>query len=159
MNAERSGPRSFSRPLPLAVASGSDATYGTAQGQHTRRVTEAEVLRRIFDAYNDDDVDGVVAGATDDVTYVFGPRGIRMTGRDGWRQVVAGIAAAVPGRRLEIVRLAAADGAGVVEWVIRGVSSGAVDGYPAAGEPVILEGCTVVGFRDERVCYVRDYMG
>lgn len=122
-------------------------------------MNEAEVLRRIFDAYNSDDLDGVVADATEDLTYVFGPRGIRLTGRDAWRQVVAGIAAAIPGRRLEIVHLAGADGAGVVEWIIRGVSSGAVDGYPAAGQPVTLEGCTVVGFRDERVCYVRDYMG
>jgi hypothetical protein len=36
-------------------------------------MNEAEVLRRIFVAYNDDDLDGVVADATDDVTYVFGP--------------------------------------------------------------------------------------
>ncbi len=45
-------------------------------------VSEVDVLHRLFDAYNRDDVDGVVADATDDVEYGAAKRGVRVHGRD-----------------------------------------------------------------------------
>jgi steroid delta-isomerase-like uncharacterized protein len=122
-------------------------------------MAEADVLRRAFDAYNRDDLDGVVAEAADDVQYVLGMRGISTTGRDRWREVVARIAEALPGRRAEVLRIGAGDGVGMVEWVIRGVSSGTVAGYPPAGEHVTFEGCSIVGFRNGKIAYWRDYVG
>jgi steroid delta-isomerase-like uncharacterized protein len=122
-------------------------------------MAEADALRRAFDAYNRDDVDGVVAEAADHVEYVMGARGIRVTGRDRWREVVARIAEAFPGRRAEIVRMVGGNDVGLVEWVIRGTSSGAVEGFPPAGEQVAFEGCSVVGFADGRIAYWRDYVG
>ncbi len=122
-------------------------------------MAEVDILRRAFDAYNRDDVDGVVAAAADDVEYVMAARDIHVTGRDRWREVVARIADAFPGRRAEVVRLTGGNGVGMVEWIIRGVSSGAVDGYPPSGESVAFEGCSVVGFDGNKIVYWRDYVG
>lgn len=121
-------------------------------------MSEVDVLRRLFDAYNRDDPEGVVSDATEDVEYVLGRRSMRLQGRDSWRAHVARVAAAVPGRRAHLTRVAAAEGTGLVEWVIEGVSSGSVEGYPPAGAPVRFEGCSVVGFRGSRICYWRDYV-
>lgn len=121
-------------------------------------MSEVEVLHRLFDAYNRDDVDGVVAHATDDVTYVAGGRGLRVHGREHWRAVVADVAAALPGRRARLGRIAAAEGTGLVEWVIEGTSSGSGTGLPPAGTLVRFEGCSVVEFRDLKISYWRDYM-
>lgn len=121
-------------------------------------MSEADVLRRLFEAYNRGDVDGVVAHATDDVTYVAGGRGLRVHGRDNWRAVVADIASALPGRRAQLGRIAAVDGTGLVEWVIEGTSSGSGKGLPPAGTPVRFEGCSVVEFHDSKISYWRDYV-
>jgi uncharacterized protein with von Willebrand factor type A (vWA) domain len=62
----------------------------------------ATVLARMVEAYNNDDLDGVVAEAADDVEYVLGSRGLRLVGRAAWRSVVGSVASAIPGRRLHV---------------------------------------------------------
>ena len=116
------------------------------------------VLDRMLSAYNRGDVDGVVADATDDVEYVLGSRGVRLVGRGAWRSVVLSVATAMPGRRLNVWRRLAGSDAIAIEWVVEGVSSGQVEGYPAAGERVRLEGCSVISFRNDRIVAFRDYV-
>lgn len=116
------------------------------------------VLDRMLRAYNRGDVDGVVADAADNVEYVLGSRRIRLVGREAWRSVVMSVATAMPGRRLQVSRTVVAGEAVAIEWVMEGVSSGQVAGYPAAGEPVRREGCSVIGFRDGQIVAFRDYI-
>ncbi|MBA3292360.1 MAG: nuclear transport factor 2 family protein [Geodermatophilaceae bacterium] len=104
-------------------------------------------------------MDGVVAEAADDVEYVLGSHGVRVVGREAWRSVVVSVATAIPGRRMHVSRRIVADEAAAVEWASKGwVSSGQVTGYPAAGELVRREGCSVIGFRHGLIVYFRDYV-
>lgn len=116
------------------------------------------VLDRMLSAYNIDDVDGVVADAADDVEYVLGSRSVRLVGREAWRSVVMSVATAMPGRRLQVSRRVVAGEVVAIEWVLEGVSSGQVAGYPAAGEPVRREGCSMIGFRNGLIVAFRDYV-
>ena len=50
-------------------------------GQHdNRRLTGA-----IYDAFNRNDLDAVIANATDDISVAYHPTGETFTGRDGFR--------------------------------------------------------------------------
>lgn len=121
-------------------------------------MSNSDVLAQMLESYNRDDVDGVVARADDDVEYVFGARGIRVTGPDQWRAVMAAVAAACPGRRLRVLRQVVSGDDAAFEWVLEGTSSGQMPGFPPAGERVRSEGCSVLGFRNGRIVYWRDFM-
>jgi predicted ester cyclase len=122
-------------------------------------VTEIDlVLDRLLSSYNRGDVDGVLAEAEDDVEYVLGSRGVHLVGREAWRSVVMSVVSAIPGRRMHVSRRVVSGDAAVIEWVIEGVSSGQVAGYPVAGELVRREGCSVIGFDQGHIVSFRDYV-
>ncbi len=116
------------------------------------------VLDRLVEAYNRDDVEGVVADGTADVEYVIRDLGVHLVGREQWLGLVRMIATGVPGRRMTVLRRAVDGDVGVLEWILEGTSSGQVPGFPPTGEQFRREGCSVIEFRDARIARWRDYV-
>ncbi len=110
---------------------------------------ETDLIRRYFDAFNQQDLEGVLACFSEDAV-ILGPEGGRSQGRAEIRKAYAASFKVFPDGKCVAQTLVGAEGSGAVESVFTGTKA-------KSGETVRLVGVEVLEFRNDRICAIRDY--
>ncbi len=110
---------------------------------------ETDLIESYFDAFNRQDLEGVMACFCDDAVIV-GSDGSRSEGAEAIRRAYAASFRAIPDGKCVPRTLLGADGAGSVESVFTGTKA-------KTGESVRLVGVEVLEFRGGRIHTIRDY--
>lgn len=99
-------------------------------------------VKEYFAAWDQGDIDAIVAWLTDDVVIEDVPSGHIARGAEEARAFVDGALGKAPGARYEIVTCRADADSFAVEWIM---------------QPAGLRGASVGSLRDGRICANRDY--
>lgn len=122
---------------------------------------EEAVVRGVYDAFNDRDIDKAVSVVSDDAEWTNIPTGETLRGRDGLRQFLQGWDGGFPDGRIEVSSIKAGEGFAVVEFVGRGTNSGSLQtpagDLPPTNRSVELRFCDVVEVSDGRITGGRTY--
>jgi uncharacterized protein (TIGR02246 family) len=110
---------------------------------------ETDLIRRYFDAFNRQDLEGVMSCFGDDAVIV-GADGRRSEGAAEIRKAYAASFKAIPDGKCVPRTLLGADGAGAVESVFTGIKA-------KTQEAVRMVGVEVLEFRGDRISTIRDY--
>lgn len=110
---------------------------------------ETELIERYFDAFNHQDLEGVMA-CFDAEAVIHGPDGVRSAGAAEIRAAYASSFRAIPDGKCVPRTLLGADGAGAVESVFTGTTA-------KSKKAVRLVGVEVLEFRGGRISTIRDY--
>ena len=103
------------------------------------------------------DFDGLRALYHPDYTYT-GTDGVETKGAEAGVAVAQTYTSAVPDLSFEVVtQHAAGKDTAIVEMRVRGTHKEELDGIPATGREVTLEGCNIVQVRDGKIVRERDY--
>lgn len=124
----------------------------------TPETTNTELVHQTFEAFNRNDIDGLMALYQDDVVLERIPgevfRGKRAV-RGFWMESFD----AFPEMELEVVSILDADDRVAVEWRCHGTFTGApYQGFHATGKSVNFRGCSFIRNRDGLVAEVMIYM-
>lgn len=110
---------------------------------------ESDLIERYFEAFNRQNLEGVMACFCDDAVIV-GSNGVRTEGAEAIRTAYAASFKAIPDGKCVPRALLGADGVGTVESVFTGTKA-------KTGETVQLVGVEVLEFRGGRIQTIRDY--
>lgn len=110
---------------------------------------ETELIERYFDAFNRQDLEGVMA-CFDEQAVIHGPDGGRSAGAAEIRAAYAASFKAIPDGKCVPRTLLGADGSGAVESVFTGTTA-------KTKKTVRLVGVEVLEFRGGRISMIRDY--
>jgi steroid delta-isomerase-like uncharacterized protein len=98
------------------------------------------------------------AFTTDGVRHEFALPGAHLEGREAIARHTQGYIDAAPDCVLEIRGMSTgSNGEVTVEWTLRGTHTGDLPGYPARGEPVVLDGVSVCRMEGELISEERVY--
>ncbi|MGH2674709.1 MAG: ester cyclase [Actinomycetota bacterium] len=121
----------------------------------------AALARKIYDLWNDRDLDTALDLATDDVDIRLMAFGQTLTGRDGFRQFMERFATAFPDMKKEVTNEIASEDQVVMEFRLRGTHDGLLrtptGEIPPTGKAVDLRVIEVLGIRDGKVAVLRNY--
>jgi uncharacterized protein len=116
-------------------------------------VRQIEMLCEAFQAMNRGDLDAVMSGWSDDITFVF-PGSTRLgrtySGREEVERCLWTLQQLMPDMEIEVIDTFDGNDVVAVEWIKR---STAPDGTPFENR-----GVTIAEFRDEKVIAMRDYL-
>ena len=108
---------------------------------------EIPQLEGFLDAFNDHDVDAIMAFFSDDCVLDMprgpGPGGRRLVGKEQVREGIQSRLDGIPDVHYGDDRHFACGDRGVSEWTIRGTQ--------ATGEPIEVRGCDLFEFRDGKI--------
>ncbi len=110
---------------------------------------ETDLIRQYFDAFNRQDLEGVMACFNDDAV-IFGSDGKRREGAAEIRQSYAASFKAIPDGKCVPRTLLGEDGSGAVESVFTGTRA-------KTQETVRMVGVEVLEFGGDRISALRDY--
>lgn len=120
-------------------------------------MTPEEIVRELYDAFNQRDFEGVAAAFAESCEYESIATGsVMRTGSDvadGLRQW----AAAFPDGFVEMTNVIATGRWVVVEWQAQGTQTGPLRGEPPTGRRFERLGCAVAEVEDEKIVRYRDY--
>jgi steroid delta-isomerase-like uncharacterized protein len=120
-------------------------------------VTPEEVVRELYDAFNERDFDRVSAVFGDPCEYeTIASDTVKRSGDE----VAAGLrawATAFPDGVVRMTNVIAAGPWVVVEWHARGTQTGPLRGEPPSGRRFERRGCAVAEVNEERIVRYRDY--
>jgi steroid delta-isomerase-like uncharacterized protein len=123
--------------------------------------TNEQLVRNLYQAYNDRDFDYGPSQSHSDIEIRVVPLGTTLQGKDGLRQYLQDWAAAFPDSRVEVVNVVAGENAVVVEFVGRGTHGGPLQSpageIPATGRRVEIPFCDVHELRDGKIARQRTY--
>jgi steroid delta-isomerase-like uncharacterized protein len=125
-------------------------------------VDENVVLaRRIYELWNDRDIDAALDMATNDVDITLMAFPQKLTGRDGFRQFMQRFATAFSDMKKEVTNHVASEEQVVCEFKLRGTHDGPLQTptgeVPPTGKTVDLSVIEVMGFRGGKVSVIRNY--
>jgi steroid delta-isomerase-like uncharacterized protein len=113
------------------------------------------LARRYFAGWDDHDADAIAA--------TFAPGGsysdptVRDLDGPATGAYAAGVAAAFPDLRFEIVSLAATSGHVAVEWIMRGTNTGSYAGRPPTGREIELPGADFIRVSEAGIVAIEGY--
>ena len=119
------------------------------------------LVRKVYDLWNDRDLDGALDLATDDVEIKLVALGQTLTGRDGFRRFMERFARASSDMKKDITNQVASAEQVVSEFTLIGTHDGPLrttSGKIApTGKAIELEVVEVIGIRDGKVATIRNY--
>jgi len=113
-------------------------------------------VRRAIEAFNDHDLDGVMAEFAEDATFNDPLLDEPAVGEEV-RAYTADVLQGFPDVRLEIERVFETDGAYALEGTYVGTHDGPMEGIPPTGNDVAVPTMTVIDASDEGITAWRDY--
>ena len=119
-------------------------------------MTDLDIAKKYFDAWNTHDADAIVKTFADNGTYCDPTTG-EISG-----EAISAIAKRLwdvfPDLSFEIVSIAEA-GAGkvVAEWIMKGTNAGAFQGLPPTGRAISLPGADVIEIKTDRIKSLKGY--
>lgn len=120
--------------------------------------TEIAVVEKFAAAYNDGDMEGLLALCAEDLTVIHHNRGIEVHGREGLRGLLESFAGAFPDKRfLEPTFVLAQGETVVVEHTWTGTAQADVPGFAAAGEVAKMDLSTRYTIRDGLIVEYHDF--
>jgi steroid delta-isomerase-like uncharacterized protein len=121
----------------------------------------AALARRIYDLWNDRDLDAALDLATDDVHITLMAYGQELTGRGGFRRFMERFARAFPDMKKQVTNQVASQEQVVCEFDLRGTHHGPLQtptgDIPPTGRTVHLSVIEVMGFRNGKLAVLRNY--
>jgi steroid delta-isomerase-like uncharacterized protein len=121
----------------------------------------AALARRIYDLWNDRDLDAALDLATDDVDIRLMAYGQTLAGRDGFRRFMERFARAFPDMKKELTNQIASGDQVVCEFELRGTHDGPLQTpageIPPTGRAVHLFVIEVMTMRDGKLANLRNY--
>lgn len=122
----------------------------------------AALARKLYDAFNNQNLDACLALATEDIEVVLVPFGQTFNGKAGFREFMTGFAQAFPDLTITVTNQIATEDQVVSECNWRGTNTGPLMSpqgeIPATGKTV--EGaafCEVWGIKNGQVASLRNY--
>ncbi len=110
---------------------------------------ESDVVRRYFDAFNNQDLEGVLTTFTEDAAIVSAS-GTRISGHDEIRQRYEYMFSTYPDGFCDLTMACGSDGSAAAESVFTGTPVG-------RAETVRSKGAELLTIRDGRISELRDY--
>jgi steroid delta-isomerase-like uncharacterized protein len=121
----------------------------------------AALMRAIYDAFSQGDIERALQGASEDIEIVFIPTGQTFRGRQGFAEFMRGHKAAFPDVRIEVTNQIVADGGVVNEFMARGTHTGPLatptGTIPPTGRQVTFTVCEVCQFKDGKLTRLHTY--
>lgn len=121
----------------------------------------AEIARKMYDAFSQGNFDAAAACAADNVEIVFVPTGQVFRGQQGFDDFMRGHKTAFPDVRIEITNQIAAGDDLVNEFVGRGTHTGPLvtptGTIPPTGRAVTLTVCEVQRFQNGKLVSLHNY--
>jgi steroid delta-isomerase-like uncharacterized protein len=123
--------------------------------------TNAALVNRLYDLWNERDLDGALGMATDNVEIRLMASGQTLAGLDGFRRFMERFALASSDMKKEVTNQIASDDHVVSEFRLRGTHDGPL-GTPTGeihptGRAVDLRVIEVIGIHDGKVATIRNY--
>ena len=119
------------------------------------------IVKKLYDLWNDRDLDGALDLATDDVEVRLVALGQTLTGRDGFRRFMERFAIASSDMKKDVKNQIASDDQVVSEFTLRGTHDGSLrtqaGEIPPTGRSIELEVVEVVGIREGKVGSITNY--
>lgn len=119
------------------------------------------LVRKVYELWNDRDIDGALDLATDDVEIRLVALGQTLTGREGFRRFMERFATASSDMQKDVTNQVASEEQVVSEFTLRGTHDGPLRtqaGEIAPTEKAIeLEVVEVIGIRDGKVAKISNY--
>jgi steroid delta-isomerase-like uncharacterized protein len=119
-------------------------------------MTDLDIAKKYFDAWNTHDADAIVKTFADNGTYCDPTTG-EISG-DAISAIAKRLWDVFPDLSFEIVSIAEA-GAGkvVAEWIMKGTNAGAFQGLPPTGRAISLPGADVIEIKTDRIKSLKGY--
>lgn len=121
----------------------------------------ATLARRVYEMFSNDDFDGVLALASEDVEVVFVPAGQTFRGHEGFTQFMKSFKTAFPDIRLTVTNQVATEDHVVTEFIASGTHTGPLlspaGEIPPTGKRAEWPVCEVWQTRDGKVISLRNY--
>ena len=121
----------------------------------------AALAHAIYDAFNNNDFQAILALVDDDIELVLIPFDQHFYGLEGFREFMQGFKAAFPDCTIKLVNQVASDAQVVNEFVVNGTHSGALVNprgkIPATGRSIGYCVCEVWEVKDGKLTKVRNY--
>jgi steroid delta-isomerase-like uncharacterized protein len=119
------------------------------------------LVRRLYDLWNDRDIEAALDMATDDVDITLMAFRQTLTGRDGFRRFMQRFATAFSDMKKEVTNQVASKDQVVSEFTLRGTHDGPLDTptgeIPPTGRVVDLSVIEVIEVRGGKVAVLRNY--
>jgi steroid delta-isomerase-like uncharacterized protein len=119
------------------------------------------IVKKLYDLWNDRDLDGALELATDDVEVRLVALGQTLTGREGFRRFMERFAIASSDMKKDVTNQIASDDRVVSEFTLKGTHDGSLrtqtGEIPPTGRSIELEVVEVVGIRDGKVASITNY--
>lgn len=123
--------------------------------------SNVQLAREVYNLFSNNDLEGVVANAADDIEVFFAPTGQTFTGRDGLRQFLTGFKMSFPNVHLTIKNQVVTDDVIVTEFVAEGINTGPLmtpqGQVPATGRTAEWPVCEVWHVRDGKIAAISNY--
>ena len=121
----------------------------------------AALARKIYDLWNDRDIDTALDLGAEDIQIRLMAYGTTLAGRDGFRQFVERFATAFPDMKKEVTNQVASEDQVVSEFTLRGPHDGPLKTpageIPPTGKAVELSVIEVIGVRHGKAATLRNY--
>ena len=115
------------------------------------------IQKQMIRTIEEHDLEGLRALYHPDYVYT-GPDGVELKGAEAGVAVARTYTTAFPDLSFEVLtQHAAGTDTAIVEMRVRGTHKEELDGIPATGREVTLEGCNIVQVRDGKIVRERDY--
>jgi steroid delta-isomerase-like uncharacterized protein len=119
------------------------------------------VVRKLYDLWNERDLDGALELAADDVEVRLVALGQTLTGREGFRRFMDRFATASSDMKKAVTNQVASEDQVVSEFTLRGTHDGPLQTptgeIPPTGRSIELQVVEVVGIRDGKVVSIANY--
>lgn len=119
------------------------------------------IVKKLYDLWNDRDLDGALDLATDDVEVRLVALGQTLTGRESFRRFMERFAIASSDMKKEVTNQIASDEQVVSEFTLKGTHDGSLrtqaGEIPSTGRSIELEVVEVVSIRDGKVASITNY--
>jgi len=119
-------------------------------------MTDLDIAKKYFDAWNTHDADAIVKTFADNGTYCDPTTG-EISG-DAISAIAKRLWDVFPDLSFEIVSIAEAGACKVVaEWIMKGTNAGAFQGLPPTGRAISLPGADVIEIKTDRIKSLKGY--
>jgi steroid delta-isomerase-like uncharacterized protein len=119
------------------------------------------LVKKVYDLWNDRNLDGALDLATDDIEIRLVALDQTLIGRDGFRRFMERFATASSDMKKAITNQVASEDQVVSEFRLRGTHDGPLrtphGEIPPTGHAVDLPVVEVIGIRDGRVAFIKNY--